>query len=371
MEIGIHSTALTRKRRTGVEEYSYQLIKSLLKLPEAKHHQFILYLPDKLNYRQIYVFDEFKTLAKSNLKIEKLKWRFPMWTQTRLSSEFVFRKPDIFFSPAHTLPLIHPENSIVTIHGLEYEHYPYYYSFWKRQYLKFTTLYALKYSKKIIAVSENTRNDLVELYDADPQKISVIYHGVKRPVWKRNLTRDYVGHPYILFIGRIEFKKNIFGLISAFYFLKKKYNIPHKLILIGPKGYGWSKIYTMKEYKSINSEIEFKGYVKERKKWELLKNADVFVLPSFYEGFGMPILEAQISSVPVVTSNVSSMPEIAGRGAVFVDPHNIYSIAEGIYSVISSEGLRKQLIEEGKKNAKKFSWNISAKKTFEVLTEIF
>ena len=370
MEIGIHSTALIKKQRTGVEEYSYQLIKNLLKLPEAKHHQFVLYFPDKLDYKKNYVFEEFKTIVDSNLKIKKLKWRFPMWTQTRLSLEFVLKKPDVFFSPAHTLPLVRPKNSVVTIHGLEYEYYPYYYSFWKRHYLKFITLYSVKYSKKIIAVSENTKNDLIKLYKVDPQKISVIYHGIKSPILEKNLM-DNLKYPYILFIGRIELKKNVSGLISAFYFLKKKYKIPHKLILVGPKGYGWSKIYTMKECQEISSEIEFEGYVKEKEKWRLLKNADVFVLPSFYEGFGMPILEAQISNVPVVTSNVSSMPEIAGKGAVFVDPSNIYSIAEGIYKVISSEKLKKELTKEGKKNVKKFSWNISAKETLKILTEIF
>ena len=334
MNIGINATAAFKQPRTGVEEYTYQLIKHLTMLEQSKKHRFILY------------------------SHEQLKWPFPMWTQIRLSAEMIKNKPDVLFIPVHVLPLIHPKNSVVTIHGLEYEYYPETYPYQHLKYLRWSTKYALKHARKIIAVSENTKNDLVELYGGNPEKIEVVHHGFKnvRPLGS-NIRTD----PYILFIGRIETKKNIQGLIKAFYLLKKKYQAPHKLVLIGP-------IPRSGLFDTKRSDIEFFGYVSEQKKQQLLKNAEMFILPSFYEGFGMPILEAQAAGCPVITSNVSSMPEVAGQGAILIEPKNIEQIAESMYKIINDSQLKKDLIEKGYENIKKFSWQKCAQETLEILT---
>ena len=362
MTIGINALAAFKQPRTGVEEYTYQLIKRLIKLDETRKHYFLLYAggQNSLDFN-----------LPDNFKIRQLKWPLPMWTQVRLARELSLRQPDALFIPVHVLPLIHPKNSVVTIHGLEYEYYPEMYPVRHLRYLRWSTKYALKHARKIIAVSESTKKDLVELYGGNPEKIEVVYHGINEGILPlgRDLSRPKGRTPHLIFIGRLETKKNIHGLIRAFNLLKEKYKIPHKLVLVGPRGYGYESFkFQVSSFKFKNDIIEA-GYVSEQEKWALFKNADVFVFPSFYEGFGLPILEAQTAGAPVVASNVSSMPEIAGEGAILIDPKNIEDMAEGIYKVISDEKLKRDLIEKGYENIKRFSWQKCAEETLKLLLE--
>jgi len=312
-----------------------------------------------------------------------------MWTQVRLASEMLLHQPDVLFIPVHVLPLVHPQNSVVTIHGLEYEYYPKMYPWRHLRYLRWSTKYALKNARKIIAVSENTKEDLIRLYGGEPEKIAVIHHGFSVSKQGLSLKDNLVsrtvlrGHslklPYILFIGRLEAKKNIQGIIKAFNLLKEKYQVPHKLALVGPKGgQGQSLGYSPCSKDCIrgtvpvldSDQVIFTGYVSEQEKWSLLKNADMFVLPSFYEGFGMPILEAQAAGCPVVTSNVSSMPEIAGQGAILVEPKNIEQITQAMYKVIKDSQFKNDLITKGYENVKRFSWQKCAQETLKVLANL-
>lgn len=358
MTIGINVTAAFVEPRTGVEEYTYQLIKHLTMLKESERHRFILYSPFN---------KEFDFRLPDNFKIKQLKWGLPAWTQIRLSVEMAVNSPDVFSIPVHVLPLIHPENSVVTIHGVEYEHYPEMYPKKHLKYLRWSTKYALKNARKIIAISENTKNDLIKIYGANPEKISIVRHGVN---FNENISVSKGlspnSPPYILFVGRLEVKKNIKGLIKAFNLLKKKYNLPHKLVLAGGKGYGYDAFAGEIEE---NKDIIEMGYVSEEEKWHLLKNAALFAFPVFYEGFGMPILEAQAMGCPIITSKISSLPEVAGDGAVFVEPKNIEKITEMMYKVMSDERLRSDLIKKGHQNIKRFSWEKCARETLGVLTK--
>jgi glycosyltransferase involved in cell wall biosynthesis len=256
----------------------------------------------------------------------------------------------------------------VTVHGLEYEYYPEMYPGAHRRYIRWATRDALKRGRRIIAVSENTKKDLVKLYNADPNKIEVVYHGVEIANRRTQIiNKPQKQNPYILFIGRLERKKNIEGILEAYKMLKQKYRISHSLVLAGAPGYGYDVLKS--KIKNPKLKIIETGYVNENKKWQLLYGADAFVLPSFYEGFGMPILEAQAAGCPVITSNVSSMPEVAGEGAVLVEPKNIEEICEAMYKVINDKELRNDLIDKGYENIKKFSWQKCAEATLKVLTK--
>ncbi len=149
---------------------------------------------------------------------------------------------------------------------------------------------------------------------------------------------------YILYLGTGHKRKNIDGLKMAYKILKEKYKISHKLILAGVD-----------------------DYVNEEKKWQLLKNADVFVFPSFYEGFGMPVLEAQIVKIPVVASNISSLPEILGNSALLINPKKPEEIAKAIYKIIKNPDLKKELIKRGNENIKRFDWKSCARKTLSII----
>ncbi len=349
MIIGINAVAAFTRPRTGVEEYTYQLIKHLAMLEEAKKHRFVLYTDPRVGGN---------IPLKDNFEIKELNWGFPGWTQVRLASEMVANKPDLLLIPVHVLPLIHPRNSVVVLHGLEFEYHPECYPKKHAKYLRWITKYALKNANKVIAVSENTKEDLIELYDGDPDRIHVVHHGIGNPKKAEEKKDD----PYILYLGRLETKKNIQGIVRSFELLKKKYQVPHKLILAGSKGHGYDSIH-------LCNDVVEKGYVSEKEKWQLLKNAEMFVFPTFYEGFGMPILEAQISGCPVITSDISSMPEVAGEGAVLVEPRNTLEICDRMYQVIEDREFRKRLINDGFKNAKKFSWQKCAEETFKILIE--
>ncbi len=359
MRIGIAASAAFEKHRTGVEEYACQLIKHLAMLPESKEHQFFLY-KRKGSHQENF---------PNNFIMRNISAPF-FWTQGRLALEMIFKKPDVLFVPGHVLPIFHPKNSVVTIHGLEFEYFPEFYPAFHLRYLKWATRYAVNHSKKIIAVSQNTRDDLAMLYGVNSQKMTVIYHGISIP--EVEFSKPLYDFPYILFLGTKEKKKNISGLIKAFDFLKEKYNIPHKLILAGGKPN--KKFYKEENINKIVKDLKYKkdiinlDFVSEEEKWNLLKNAEIFVYPSFYEGFGMLVLEAQSAGVPVITSNVSALPEVAGEGAILVDPKNTEEMAEAIYKIINDEGLRNALIRKGLDNVKKFNWEKCAKETLHQLT---
>ncbi|MEK7627128.1 MAG: glycosyltransferase family 1 protein [Patescibacteria group bacterium] len=365
MIIGIHSIAAFKKQKTGVEEYAFQLIKHLAMLPEAREHHFLLYTDKGGDLG----FD-----LPENFEIRILKWSAFAWTQARLSLEMLKKECDVLFIPAHVLPIVHSRNSVVAIHGLEYEYFPEHYPFWFSKYLRWSTKYAARNARKITTVSNNTKKDLVELYGVSEKKIKVIHHGVEKSeippakIFAKNLGGQEFKN-YILYIGRIELKKNIVGIIKAFEIFKEKYKLPHKLILAGSPGFGYEKIkYQILHTKYKNTIIET-GYVDNEEKERLYNNASLFLFPSFYEGFGMPILEAQARGVPVISSNISSMPEVGGRGALYVDPNGYNDIADKMYALLTDENLRNDMINKGYENIKKFSWEKCARETLNVLLD--
>jgi len=368
MKIGIDASRAFIKERTGIEEYSYQVIKSLVnKLDE---HEVILYMRSGQSAVSA------DCPLPENWKIKVIKWPY-FWTQIGLSLEMLLHPVDTLFIPAHVVPIIHAKNTVVTIHGLEYEFCPGAYSFWERLYMRWSIKFSCRFAKKIIAVSENTKKDLMKLYKVPEEKIEVVYEGVSDNNNQEPRNNNQTNYklqttnykPYILFIGRLEERKNIIGIIEAFEILREKYKIPHKLILAGKPGYGYEKI----KFEIRNSKFEIRelGYVNETQKWQLLKEADIFLFPSFYEGFGLPILEAQSAGVPVVASNNSSVLEIGGTGrdlsVQLVDPNNPQAIAEATYKLISDETLKNDIISKGYKNLERFSWEKCGEKIAKVL----
>jgi glycosyltransferase involved in cell wall biosynthesis len=309
------------------------------------------------------VLPEIDFAVPKNWRVRSI-WAPRFWTQGGLSLEMLLHAPDVLFVPAHTVPLIHPTRTVVTIHGLEYEFCKGSYAFWDRIYMRLSIRFSCFASETVICVSENTKRDVIRLYGVPEEKIQVIYEGYANnfqfPIsnfqTNSNETISKITKPYLLFIGRLEERKNLVRMIEVFEILKEKYSIPHTLVLVGKSGYGYEKIKHKLESSKRKDTIQELGYVTEEEKWGLLRNADVFLFPTLYEGFGIPVLEAQSVGVPVVTSDVSSLPEVAGLGGVYVDPTRIESIAEGIWRVLSDKGLRDDIIAKGTQNVSRFGW---------------
>ncbi|MEP7162748.1 MAG: glycosyltransferase family 1 protein [Candidatus Moraniibacteriota bacterium] len=351
MIIGIDASRAFLSRRTGIEEYSYQVIKHLrAALPQEA--RVILYMRPGQGV-------DF-TLPK-NWKIKRL-WAPRLWTQGRLSLEMLLHMPDTLFVPAHVVPLIHPKKTIVTIHGLEYEICPESYSFSDRWYMRLSILFSCRFAEKIIAVSENTQRDLLRLYHVPAEKVTVIYEGFNEEGNGRGKTGESQNKPFFLFVGRLEERKNIARVIEAFDVFKEKTGSSHQLILAGKPGYGYKKIKEQRTKSKYSEDILEPGYVSEEKKWELLKNAEAFLFPTLYEGFGIPVLEAQSVGTPVITSNTSSLPEVAGDGAILVDPLQPEAIALAMESLVANQEKRADIIVKGRSNTARFSWQTTAER---------
>lgn len=357
MLIGIHAQAVFKKEKTGVEKYAQQLVKNISMLPEAKEHRFVLY-SDKGSAGEIDL--------PENFSLRFLRAPF-LWTQLRLASHILLRRPKALFIPAHVLPVLsHPKNSTVMIHDIAFEFFPQTYPDSHRKYLRFTTKHALKRAKKIIVPSKSTADDLAKFYKVNPEKIFVVHHGGVDGMIK-DTRKEQLEFPYFLYIGRLELKKNILGMLKAFDLFKGMHKSAHKLVLVGNFGFGEEKIKEAIAKHRYKNDIVLTGWVDENKKNYLLTNADIFLFPSMYEGFGLPILEAQSVGLPLITSCVSSMPEVAGKGAILVNPHNSEEMADAMVRIITDENLRNDLVEKGGENLKRFSWKDCARKTLEII----
>jgi len=359
MIIGIDGSRAFLEKRTGIEEYSFQVTKHLHNKLDDYEVRLYLRKSQKVN------FD-----IPSRWKIKKINWPF-LWTQIGLSLEMLFHPVDVLFVPAHVVPLINPQNTIVVVHGLEFEFIPKAYSFWARMYMRWSIKSSCRWAKKIIAVSENTKKDLIKLYKVPEEKIDVIYEGCNKNFEFlisnfESISNDKIfNSKYILFVGRLEERKNIIGILEAYKILKEKYKIAHRLILAGSPGYKYEFIKL--KIKNLKLEINELGYVDDALKYKLLSNADVFLFPTFYEGFGLPILEAQVAGAPVVASNNSSILEVAGESAILINPKKPEEIAEAVWKILSDNNLREELIRKGLENVQRFSWEKCTKNIAKLL----
>jgi glycosyltransferase involved in cell wall biosynthesis len=425
MIIGIDASRANLDHKSGTEWYSYYLIRWLSKLDDK--NEYILYT-DKLlkgglldlTTEQYFEgegqFNEIKfdkngyQIIKSkfnNFKAKILKWPFDFfWTQGRLSLEMLLHRPDVLFVPAHTLPVIHPKKSIVTIHDIGYERQNCLYggneigpdnkkakrllnflvglfTFGKYQansvdYLKWSTEYALRKADRIITISSFSKEDLKNYYKFDYKKIRVVHNGYNKFLYKhindpekiKVIMEKYdIEGPYILYIGRIERKKNISALVEAFAILRENNKgLSHRLVLVGDASFGFDEIkYMIREFDLVN-EIILPGWVDEVDVPYLFNGASAFVFPSNYEGFGIPLLQAMACGVPIAASNKTSIPEVVGDAALLFNPDYSLSIADALRDIIKDQKIREKLIANGFERIKQFSWEETAKKTLDIIS---
>jgi len=350
MIIGINASYLAFKEKTGIENFSSQLILSLLEFDQ--NNSYYLFSP-----RQI----DKKCLPKtSNYKI--FVSPFPRgWHRFRLPLSLIRHKVDLFFDPGYTVLPFLSIPCVAFIHDLAHKYFPDSYSASQRKNLERSFRLANKRAKAIVFASKQTQSDFNKFYPNAKGIEKIIYQGYP----KENFNKTFEDQPflkisekYILFVGRIESRKNISNLVKAYTILRHSHpEIRHKLVLAGKPGYGHANISKqIKQVAKFSKDIIEIGYVPDKYISRLYRFSDVFVFPSLYEGFGIPILEAFAAGTPVICSNTSSIPEVAADAALYFEPNDPQDISQKIYQIISQPLIKKELIKKGKVRVKDFSW---------------
>jgi glycosyltransferase involved in cell wall biosynthesis len=379
MKIGVDIRVLMDKNYSGISEYTANLLSEILKQDQANEYK-LFYNSSKGHEARLDYW------AKNNSKLFATKYPnkiFNYFLQrvcTRPRLDNIVGGTDVFFAPHFNfLNVTKNTKLVVTVHDLSFLRYPEFFSkrknFWHKA-LGIKKL--LNRADFIVAVSENTKHDLMELLNIPKEKIRVIYSGnnchasvITQETITAFLNKQNLKNGFILSVGNIEPRKNISGLIIAYNQLRDKSpEIKHQLVLAGAKGWKHKKIFADWNKSPYKEDIKFLGYIDNQQKEMLYSSASVFVYPSFYEGFGFPPLEAMEFGLPVVSSNVSSLPEVLGGAALLINPFKSAEIAEAIEIVITQPNVRNELIEKGKQRAELFTWEKASQEYLKLFSEL-
>jgi len=364
MRIGIDARCLSREL-TGIGYYCLNVIKEL----DKNGIESVLFSPAPIRIQNANL--KYGTVVQRNYKSSIIR---QLWSEFCLPLIVKQYGLDLFWGPSHRLPLFLQKKmaSVLTIHDLTWRIVP-------RTMRKSTLLLeamlmppSLRKADLILVDSLSTVSDLNARYQLVRHKLrhitlaSEFFH-----------SKNFAGQPepvlsmehYLLFVGSIEPRKNLNQLLTAYATLPNELKNKFKLVVVGGKGWGRVNLEEQIMKLSLQDNVVLRGYVKEQELIYLYKQAYCLVMPSLYEGFGLPILEAQAFGVPVVTSNTSSMPEVAGEGAILVDPYSVESIREGLKKLLTNDTLRQELSTKAIENAKKYSWEKTAQLTLEVFKE--
>ena len=365
MIIGIDGNEANVERKVGIGEYAYELLTQFAKIKDEGRFKFQIYLKENPRTEM--------PVPSSNFKY-KVVGPKKMWTQFGLPlSLFVGKKPDIFFTPTHYAPRFSPVPTVISVMDLSFIHFPELFAKKDLYQLVSWTKYSVKNASKIFTISKSSKDDIIDIYGVEDKKVIVTYPGIKEGSSAKILTMDDlrkkfgIDKDYILFVGTLQPRKNIVKLVEAFSKIERE-NL--MLVIVGKKGWLYEDILLSPRKFGVGERVSFLDFVEDKDLPSLYRNASCFVLPSLYEGFGLPVLEAMKYGCPVLTSNVSSLPEAGGDAAIYFDPQDADDIKEKIEKVISNPKLRSEMIEKGKQQIKKFSWEKTARETLKVLESL-
>ncbi len=364
MNIAITAEHANIDQLTGVEHYTRELIRALARVDDRNQYTLYLRTPP----------GTWCSSLPSNFNVRVVTARVA-WTQLRVSWEIFKNRPDALLVTSFSMPFIHPKNSVVTIHDLAWRLFPETIGLKQRLWLQLTHRFAATSAKRLIAVSQQTRDDLMQLLKVQARKITVIHHGFESvpadacaadhlvpATVPDNHAVTGINGPFILCLGTLQPRKNLVRMIDAFLALKQRTGLPHTLVLAGRAGWMCDDVL---EKVRVSPDVHYLGYVADR--LALLRAADLLVQPAVYEGFGLSLLDAFSQGVPVACSNVSSLPEVAGDAAELFDPYSTESITAAMVHVLGSLGRADELRRLGNRRLESFSWDDCAKKTLELI----
>ncbi len=372
MIIAVNTRLLLKDKLEGIGWFSYETLKRISN--QHPEHTF-LFLFDR-PYDPGFIFSEniIPLVIAPRTRHPLLWYTWFEWSLPRILKK---HRASMFFSPDGYMPLRLEIPSMIAIHDINFHHRPddlppssrFYYR-------KYFPLFA-SHSDRIVTVSEYSRKDIADSYGVSPDKIDVVYNGVNQvfsPLNQKGVTRvrnEYTGGlPYYIFVGSFHPRKNLARLMKAFDLFRDQSPGAYKLVIVGEKMFmtgDIDKTYAKLKHKR---DIVFTGRLSPEKLRDLMGAASGLTFVPLFEGFGIPLLEAMNCDIPILTSNVTSLPEIAGKSAIYCDPLDIQDISKGMLSLATQPDLQKALVSEGRIRRESFSWDLTAEKVWESLIKI-
>lgn len=361
MKIAINTRFLLKNRLEGIGGFTYEVVKRLVqRYPE---HEFIFFFDRP--YEEEFVFAENVTpVVLFPPARHPILWY--LWFEWTVAKALKKHQADVFFSPDNYLSLRSPVRTVMVVHDIAYVHYPDKVRFLTKKFYQYYVPRYLQRANTIVTVSNYTKQDIIKHYPFTKDKIIVSCNGCKptfQPLdtsTQQAIRTQYAeGQAYFFYIGSINPRKNVHRLIMAFDQFKQQSSSSIKLLIGGRFGWQTGEVKTAYEAAQHQKDIVFLGYVSDQELPRLTGAALALTYVSLFEGFGVPLLEAMKCGVPVITSEVSSMPEVVGEAGLLVNPYSVEDIAEKMEIILKKKELRKALIEKGKLQAQKFSWDIA------------
>lgn len=361
IHVGMDLRILNNAFKTGIGRYSYNLFNQLLNYSDEKY-----YLVGDINE---------KKFSKANrIDIDLPNSNNDLANKILSLMGYVYEL-DVLHSPYFPIPKRRTFKGILTIHDLIPLRKPEWFA--NRNVYNFFNIQirdSVKYVDHIIADSQATKNDIIDLFAVDENKISVVYLGIDQSFIdilpnqedKSILKKYNIDLNYILSVCTVEPRKNIYRTLKAYEIFRKRYKEKIKLVLVGKLGWKYESLLQAIKESKFSDDIIITGYVLDEDLPILYRNAEVFMYPSLYEGFGLPVLESMTCETPVITSNISSLSEVGGDSVMYCDPYDIESIVCAIEEVLTKPSLQKELREKGKNRSQLFSWKKAAEQTRQI-----
>jgi len=376
MKIAINARLILPGKMGGEATYTYMLLQQIALLDQSNEYHLLFDRPWDSN-----LFNFLLSNTRFYFHVLPPQTRLApfanYWFQVSVRNFLMKNKLDIFFSPEPYTTIALPVKRIITVHDLAFITFPETTYRINSYNARVMVKLAVQSADKIISVSHHTRDDLIKHYNLQSEKISVIHHGIKHVEPDRNeLSEKNVedifsdARPYILYVGTIEPRKNLERLILAYGKLVVS-GVTHRLVLAGRKGWKVRNVYHLVKEMNLDKHIVFTDFISDAAQSYLYQHADIFVYVPLYEGFGMPVSEAMSFGLPIVTSNVSSLPEVVGESALKVDPLNVDDIYNGLYLLLNDHRLRLTLGKAAKERSKQFSWKNSALEHLKLFEKVY
>jgi len=372
MNIAVNTRLLIPGKLDGIGWFTYETLRRIVK----EHPEHTFYCIFDRHYNEDVIFsDNVVPVVLKPVTRHPLLWF--IWFELRIPKLLKKIDADLFLSTDGFISLRSDIPSVNVIHDINYEHRPKDLPFLARVYYRFFYPRYARKSTRLATVSEYSRRDIINTYDIDEQKIDLVYNGASKdftPVSRERadeVRQKYTGGaPYFIFVGSIHPRKNITNLLRAFELFREEYKNTFKLVIVGKKYFLTKAMEDQLERMTFNSDVIFTGRLDSEELNDVMASAWAMTFVPFFEGFGIPLVEAMNCEIPILASKVTSLPEIAGDAALYAEPESPGSIRDGMIRIVREEGLRDELVKKGKKRRELYSWDNTARELWNTVERV-